>query len=120
MDWDEESNTQTGTRTTSERVLAAPRSQLFVVLDSERPNGASRHDLSEVDVVRIGRGPARHARRTIESERTRVLELTLPDAHVSQEHARIVSCGAELVLEDANARNGTWLNHTSVARAVLH
>jgi DNA-binding NtrC family response regulator len=118
-DWVEEPNTQTETRTSSERVLAAQRPHLFVVLDSASPNGASRHELGDVDEVRLGRGPAREAHRMIDEHRRRVLEIFLPDPHVSLQHARIVVSGVELVLEDANARNGTWVNGTSVERAVL-
>jgi hypothetical protein len=119
MSWKDEPGTQVEARTPSERALAvAPsRPQLFVVLDCARPDGASRHDLGDVDEVRIGRGADRSARRTVESEHVRVLELTLPDPLVSLEHARIVARDDGWTLEDVGARNGTWVDGACVPRA---
>ncbi|HEY4105195.1 MAG TPA: FHA domain-containing protein, partial [Polyangiaceae bacterium] len=50
---------------------------------------------AELDVIRIGRAASN--------------ELSLPDAHVSSEHARIVSSVDGFVLEDLSSTNGTWL-----------
>ena len=50
---------------------------------------------TELDIVRIGRGPNN--------------DLLLEDALVSSEHARIVSSADGFVLEDLGSTNGTWL-----------
>jgi transcriptional regulator with GAF, ATPase, and Fis domain len=50
---------------------------------------------AELDVIRIGRA--------IDND------LVLPDAHVSGDHARIVSSIEGFVLEDLDSTNGTWL-----------
>jgi DNA-binding NtrC family response regulator len=122
MSWKEEAGTQVEARSPSERALALapPRPHLYVVLDCARPDGASRHDLAEVDEVRIGRGHDRSSRRTVVKEHTRVLEITLPDPLASLDHARIVANGEGWVLEDAGARNGTWVDGVCVPRAELH
>ena len=116
--WVDEPGTQTEARTPSERALVTRRAQLFVVFDTARPDGGSRHDLAEVDEVRLGRGNERSARRAIE-DGVRVLDLALPDALASQRHARVFVEGAGFVLEDLGARNGTFLNGAPVARAPL-
>src|SRR5882757_3422487 len=50
---------------------------------------------TELDVIRIGRASDN--------------DLMLPDAHVSSEHARIVSSVDGYVLEDLGSTNGTFL-----------
>ena len=51
---------------------------------------------ADLDVIRIGRAAGN--------------DLVLPDAHVSGEHARIVSSVDGFLLEDLGSTNGTWLN----------
>jgi len=75
------------------RVMSSLR--LEVVSGSQ----AGRIFEADLDVVRVGR--------SAESD------LVLPDAHVSSEHARIVSSVDGFVLEDLDSTNGTWLTRGS-------
>ncbi len=47
-------------------------------------------------------------------------DIPLPVAGVSRHHARLVTCGARLEVEDTGSRNGTFVNGLRVARAELH
>jgi DNA-binding NtrC family response regulator len=91
-----------------------------VVLHCDAPlSGAARHDLSDIDLVTLGRGAARAARRRWEGDR-RALELHLPDSTISTSHARLVRGPEGWDLEDAGSRNGTLLNGDRIRRAALH
>jgi transcriptional regulator with GAF, ATPase, and Fis domain len=59
---------------------------------------------AELDIVRIGRAVGN--------------DLVLADAHVSGEHARIVSSIEGFVLEDLGSTNGTWLHRGSEEHAL--
>ncbi|HTA92316.1 MAG TPA: sigma 54-interacting transcriptional regulator [Polyangiaceae bacterium] len=59
---------------------------------------------AELDVIRIGRSADN--------------DLVLPDAHVSGEHARIVSSIDGFVLEDLDSTNGTWLTRGGERQAL--
>jgi transcriptional regulator with AAA-type ATPase domain len=86
------------------------RPYLFVVFDCDAPLGsASRHELTQIDEITVGRGEARRAERTIRGAR-RCLGLALADRRVSQQHARIVRRVHDWMLEDAGSSNGTRLN----------
>ena len=60
-------------------------------------NGAAggRTLTTDADMVRIGRAPA--------------AEITLSEQHVSAEHARLLVGDSEVVLEDLESTNGTWI-----------
>jgi transcriptional regulator with GAF, ATPase, and Fis domain len=60
-------------------------------------NGASggRTLTTDADVVRIGRLPA--------------ADVALPEQHVSSEHARLLVGDSEVVVEDLESTNGTWV-----------
>ena len=47
-------------------------------------------------------------------------QLVLPSAHVSKAHAEIYTDGLALRVRDLGSRNGTFLNHESVADSTLH
>src|SRR5262245_27865808 len=86
--------------------------QLFIVLVCERPLlPPSRHILTGVEVVRIGRGE-RAARRA-----GRELTLHIPDRLVSTEHVRVQLVRGRWILEDAGSKNGTLVNGAAVRRA---
>ncbi|HYO94373.1 MAG TPA: FHA domain-containing protein, partial [Polyangiaceae bacterium] len=50
---------------------------------------------SDADLIRVGRAPGS--------------DLELPEPHVSAEHARLLVGTAEVVLEDLESTNGTWV-----------
>ena len=98
-------------------VVRAP--QLVVVLECDRPlAGGARYGLDAVDVVTIGRGVSRSATRRVERG-LRTLDLRLPGRSVSAAHARLVRVGSSWAVEDVGSTNGTLVNDTRVARAVL-
>jgi DNA-binding NtrC family response regulator len=83
-------------------------------LDCERPlRPPSRHVLSGVDVVRVGRGE-RDARR-----KGSELRVSIPDRSVSGEHLELQFVRGRWILEDAGSKNGTRVNGSAVRRAVL-
>ncbi len=80
---------------------------LYVVLRCDAPQaGASRHDLRELDEVRLGRGKSFAAERLVEGTR-RVLALRLPDRSVSTDHARITLGDGGHRLTDRGSKNGS-------------
>lgn len=111
---------------TAERTLSVERSlnegtgmvvpYLFVVTDCERPmQPSSRHSLSCVEEVSIGRGAKREAARP-EAGR---LSLRLDDPRMSSRHARIMRDGERWIVEDQGSKNGTLINGTAKTRAQL-
>jgi len=76
----------------------------------------SRHSLSRLDAVAIGRGRDRTAQR--EAARG-TLALTLPDAWTSAKHAGLVRSGSAWHVEDRGSRNGVRLNGQLVGSARL-
>jgi hypothetical protein len=93
---------------------------LFIVLHCDRPlAGGARYGLSHVDAVTLGRGAARGATRPREGE-LRKLELRFPGSTISSMHARLVRCDDGWVLEDAESKNGSFVNGERVSRAVLN
>lgn len=105
--------------TTERRTTALARPYLFVVLHCDRPlSGSSRHDLSELTTVVIGRGADRIARRAPADDGNR-LELRFPGGTVSTVHARLVRAESGWTIVDEGSRNGTFVNGERVARAAL-
>jgi DNA-binding NtrC family response regulator len=91
---------------------------LFVVFDAQAPlASASRHAMSGVREVLIGRGQARRALRTNAS-----LLLELKDPRVSTRHARLVLDQSSVWwLEDLGSKNGTFINNRHLSgRQPLH
>lgn len=94
-----------GDRGSSERHASA--ALLYLVLRCDAPAAeASRHDLRDVDEVRLGRGTSFSAER-FEDDGRRVLALRLPDRSVSTDHARIVVGVGGHRLVDRDSKNGT-------------
>jgi sigma-54 dependent transcriptional regulator, acetoin dehydrogenase operon transcriptional activator AcoR len=104
----------------SQRLQSIPfRSHLFVVLECDRAAaGSTRHELTEVDEIVIGRGPERRAVKESNGNRYR-LRVTIPGRSMSHVHARIVRRGTDWILEDANSTNGSFLNGQRVATAAV-
>jgi DNA-binding NtrC family response regulator len=99
------------------RVPARPF--LFIALECERPlGGSSRHALSSMDIVTIGRGSDRHAERRLEHG-SKTLVLTLPDPKMSRTHARLIKSGNGWILEDAGSTNGCFVGSTKIERKEL-
>jgi DNA-binding NtrC family response regulator len=102
-------------------VSASPQPQLVVLLQADAPMlPSTRHLLSDVDRVAVGRGPARGVDRTTEGGAS-TLSLRFPDALVSTRHAVLVrhGGGGGWHVEDAGSKNGTWVNGRRVDRALL-
>ena len=94
-------------------------SYLFLALEAGRPvTSSARFALGDVDVVEIGRGGSRRALRT-GGVGGRTLRIEIPDAWMSQTHARVIRRGSEHTFSDAGSRNGSLLNDAAVDSAVL-
>ena len=90
-------------------------SLLIVLLVCDDPAaGSSRHALAELDEVVVRRAAARRATRS-----ARRLELGVPDARLSQVHARFRRELTRWVVEDAGSKNGVLVNGTRHQRAAL-
>jgi transcriptional regulator with GAF, ATPase, and Fis domain len=88
------------------------------VIECDQPlEPSTRFSLAAVDAVTLGRGD-RGA--TLEEDPTRRhLLVRIPDPRVSSLHARVLRSMEGWVLEDAGSKNGTLVNGTTQARAVL-
>ena len=87
---------------------------LFVVLECRRPlAGGARASLRDVDEVTLGRGEER-ATQSLEPRR---LDLRVPDAAVSQRHARLFRDASGWVFEDLGSTNGSRVGGVRVTRA---
>jgi sigma-54 dependent transcriptional regulator, acetoin dehydrogenase operon transcriptional activator AcoR len=92
---------------------------LYLLLECDRPlAGSTRHELSGLGTVELGRGDARRILRTGESGEGK-LELQLPDGLMSSAHARLTRIVGRWVIEDLGSKNGTVLNGEPQRRAVL-
>jgi transcriptional regulator with PAS, ATPase and Fis domain len=100
-----EETLRTGDR---ESVTVPPgASYLFVVFEADAPLAPpTRHALDEVDRVVFRRGAERRAERRVEGA-TRVLEISIADARMSQTHARMTRIDGGWTLEDLDSKNGT-------------
>jgi transcriptional regulator of acetoin/glycerol metabolism len=102
-----------------EASAARGRSFWFLVLESARPSaGSARWALSELDELRLGRGPERAA--TPQSDRAaRQLRVSAPDPRMSTTHARLARLGGHWILQDSGSKNGTRVNGAEVERHTL-
>jgi transcriptional regulator with AAA-type ATPase domain len=91
---------------------------LFVAFFCDSPRELpSRHSLSRLDSVAIGRGRDRTAQRDAARG---ALELTLPDAWTSSRHAGLVRSGSAWHVEDRGSRNGVRVNGQLTGSARLN
>jgi transcriptional regulator of acetoin/glycerol metabolism len=95
----------------------ASEPQLFVAMEGDRPlAGGARYSLAGVHEVIIGRGAERVAERQVRDGIT-TLSLRLPARSLSTVHARMVRANQQWILEDAQSRNGSFLDGQQVERA---
>ena len=98
---------------TRARVVPA-EPHLFVVLECRRPlAGGARASLRDVDEVTLGRGEER----AVQPGEPRRLDLRVPDAAISQRHARLFRDGDGWVFEDLGSTNGSRVGGIRVTRA---
>jgi sigma-54 dependent transcriptional regulator, acetoin dehydrogenase operon transcriptional activator AcoR len=104
----------------SARQEASPRdAMLFVLLEGDRPLAmSSRHSLAGAVRVRIGRGSTRQMERPLDA-RTNDLNLRIPDARMSSNHALLARVQGKWFVEDSGSRNGTRVNGAAVAQHEL-
>jgi transcriptional regulator with AAA-type ATPase domain len=98
---------------------AQPTDHLFIALEASRPHaGSTRLVLRNIDEIVIGRGPNRAWRR-VNDHGTRQLLLSVPDARMSLEHARLRRSGSSWELTDCGSTNGSWRAGRRIERATL-
>jgi DNA-binding NtrC family response regulator len=92
---------------------------LYVGLAGDAPRTpAARIGLRGVDRVELRRGTTRRVERTrVDGADVTILELA--DPRMSSQHARLSRVGTAWVLEDQNAKNGTWVGAKRVTRHPL-
>lgn len=89
---------------------------LVLLLECGRPTaGSTRHRLTSLQQVKLGRGPARSVVR-----QGTTLELSVPDAAMSSAHAALSLSHGRWVIEDQGSKNGTTVNGAKLRRALLH
>ncbi|HVE85936.1 MAG TPA: sigma 54-interacting transcriptional regulator [Myxococcales bacterium] len=118
------SDSQTSTLSRSEARSAqharpSPRALLSLALGCEHPlDPPWRFALEGVDEVVVGRG-AERAFRVEEGGARRRLEVRIPDARMSSQHARLVRDLGRWVLEDAGSKNGVLVDGVLHKRVLL-
>jgi sigma-54 dependent transcriptional regulator, acetoin dehydrogenase operon transcriptional activator AcoR len=102
-----------------ERAGRIERAQLVLVMECSRPTALpARYSLSNLAVVRLGRGHHRTGERTPGDDGGE-LRITVPDRWMSSRHARIDYSFGRWVLHDEGSKNGTLVNGQLIQRAVL-
>ena len=92
---------------------------LYLGLECDRPLARSaRYCLRSIDEVVIGRADERTVTRPAEKA-SRRLSIGVPDGWMSAVHARLVRMLGTWLVEDANSKNGTFLNGMPVTRSPL-
>ncbi len=88
---------------------------LYLALQCNRPAAPpSRHLLSDLDLVSVGRGESRSAKRS-----DRKLTLSIDDPWMSSRHVTLRRSGQRWIAEDTGSRNGTLLNGAPCQRHIL-
>jgi DNA-binding NtrC family response regulator len=92
---------------------------LYIGLAGDAPRSPpARISLAGLDRVDIGRGDARKLTRST-SGGVDVLALTLGDARMSGQHARLSRLGTAWAIEDVGSKNGTWIDGQRITRQAL-
>jgi transcriptional regulator with PAS, ATPase and Fis domain len=92
---------------------------LYVGLFADAPAAPpARIGLAGVDRVEIRRSDVRRVAAT-GSDGARVVELGLPDARLSQRHARLTRNGAGWMFDDLGSKNGSWIKNVRIKRHQL-
>ena len=88
---------------------------LFILIECARPEaGSTRHSLAHIDRVVLGRGERRSAERLVDDGK-RTLDLRIPDAHMSSQHACLGCEGGAFFVDDLGSRNGTRVNGSRIS-----
>jgi transcriptional regulator of acetoin/glycerol metabolism len=97
------------------RASFPPRPALVLLFECDRPTAASvRFPLDGVDVVRVGRGPARD-----EAREGRTLTLAVADRWMSTAHAELRREGGGFTLVDPGSKNGSFVGGARVRERAL-
>jgi len=92
---------------------------LYVGLFADAPaTPPARLSLADVDQVEIRRSGARNVTLAC-IEGAQVMELQLPDARLSQHHARLTRKGTTWLFDDLGSKNGSWIRNTRIKRHQL-
>ncbi len=95
------------------------RPHLFLAFDGNHPTLPTwRHQLQDVDEIRVGRGRKREFLRERDGD-CRCLILRFPDPWMSSDHARIRRTKQDLIMTDPGSKNGSYLNGVRQQHAVL-
>jgi transcriptional regulator with AAA-type ATPase domain len=97
---------------------SAQPSLCLVLRCNELLSPPRRFALSGIDALVIGRGEVLETAESHGPE-GRCLRLTLPDRHVSTQHARVFRSAGGWAIEDTGSKNGTMLNGLPCMRAPL-
>jgi pSer/pThr/pTyr-binding forkhead associated (FHA) protein len=98
---------------------ASDHDDLHVVFECDRPGaGSTRHCLDDVDQVVFRRAKERRSRREAEAG-IRRLAVEVPDSRMSSVHATMRRTAGRWLLEDADSRNGSYLEGRRIKRAQL-
>lgn len=119
--------TESGTSTLSQSETESDRErarvkvpQLILALSADRPLGGShRIPLEKVSGIFIGRGSELRISELRLPDGTAALDVRVPDSRMSSEHARLTRVLGHWVVEDANSKNGVFLNAVPQRRAAL-
>jgi Sigma-54 interaction domain/FHA domain len=92
---------------------------LHIVLECDRPlAGSTRHCIDEIDQVVFRRGRERRVARE-QADGTRRLLVDVPDSRMSSLHATMQRVEGRWLLDDADSRNGSYVQGRRVQRAQL-
>ncbi|MEO7094144.1 MAG: FHA domain-containing protein, partial [Polyangiales bacterium] len=101
------SDTLSAIVSTARRGKTHPALYIGVAGDSPR-TPSSRITLRGLDRIELRRGDARTIERT-RVDGAEVGVISLADARMSSQHARLSRVGGAWILEDQGAKNGTWI-----------
>jgi DNA-binding NtrC family response regulator len=93
--------------------------QLFLLMECDRPTaGGTRHSLAGIEEVVLGRGTQREAVRETTFGVSRLI-VRVPAISMSSLHTRLRLTLEGWTLEDANSKNGSFVNGTRVQRCTI-
>src|SRR6266404_6427156 len=91
---------------------------LFLTLRCDRPlEGGARFSFQGADQVHIGRGGALQVER--QQGETSSIRISVPDGRMSSRHARLQRVLGEWMIEDADSKNGTFVDGKRVTSSPL-
>ncbi len=94
------------------------RPALYIGLHGEAPSRPpARISLRDIEMVELARGPFGVERINVEG--SRLLRLSLDDAMMSRQHARLTRIGAAWAIKDLSSKNGTWIDGARIDQRML-